>query len=299
MIGGTFYPQGGINPSSGCYACEPVVSTWQWTALTDGTGCGAGLDAGYQCCGTVCSNTQADPNNCGQCQAACVSPVATCRSGQCGCPQAGDINCGTTCVDPQTNDNCGGCQIVCGLGASCQAGACACGVGGASPCELNTGGVCAGGQCFLPWASWPMPNPASTGLPNPSSYDTGTPGVVKDNVTGLTWQEPINTAQMTWSQARAYCSSLSLAGAGTWRLPSEIELYSLVDFTVASGATIDGAFPSTPANWFWSSSPVAGSSSNAWNVNFVSGLTHVNDVGNTNQVRCVRGGRGHFDLSTL
>jgi hypothetical protein len=36
------------------------------------------------------------------------------------------------------------------------------------------------------WADWPMPNPPTTDLPNPQSYDTGrTPGVVFDRVTKL------------------------------------------------------------------------------------------------------------------
>jgi hypothetical protein len=36
------------------------------------------------------------------------------------------------------------------------------------------------------------------------------------------------------------------------------------------------------------SSPLAGNSNNAWNVNFNNGNTNNNDVNNTNQVRCVR-----------
>jgi hypothetical protein len=35
-------------------------------------------------------------------------------------------------------------------------------------------------------------------------------------------------------------------------------------------------------------SPVAGSPSNAWNVNFNNGNTNNNDMTNTNDVRCVR-----------
>jgi hypothetical protein len=35
-------------------------------------------------------------------------------------------------------------------------------------------------------------------------------------------------------------------------------------------------------------SPVAGSPSNAWNVNFNNGNTNNNDITNTNNVRCVR-----------
>jgi hypothetical protein len=35
-------------------------------------------------------------------------------------------------------------------------------------------------------------------------------------------------------------------------------------------------------------SPLAGSPTNAWNVNFNNGNTNNNDVTNTNDVRCVR-----------
>ncbi len=133
-----------------------------------------------------------------------------------------------------------------------------------------------------------MPNPVSTGLPNPASYDTSTSGIVVDKVTGLTWQQPIDTATMNWSQASSYCSSLSLAGQTGWRLPSEIELYSLVDFTATSAAMIDPtAFPNTPATSFWSSSPTAGASSEMWAVDFSTDSTGHLGVATSNQVRCV------------
>ncbi len=48
------------------------------------------------------------------------------------------------------------------------------------------------------------------------------------------------------------------------------------------------ADPATRKRRAETSSPVAGNSSNAWNVNFNNGNTNNNDVGNTNQVRCVR-----------
>jgi len=141
-----------------------------------------------------------------------------------------------------------------------------------------------------------MPNPAGStdptshaALPNPASYDTSTTGVVVDRVTGLTWQRDVPSHTYTWADARAHCPSVDLAGHRDWRLPTEIDLYSLVDFTVASGARIDAsAFPSTPANWFWSSTPVAGGSSDAWGVNFDLGYSYNSGVGDTYNVRCVR-----------
>jgi len=68
-----------------------------------------------------------------------------------------------------------------------------------------------------------------------------------------------------------------------------MELRTIVDFTVTSGATIDAtAFPSTPAEPFWTSSPYAGSSGNAWLVYFHLGYSSSYDVGGSDRVRCVR-----------
>ena len=123
----------------------------------------------------------------------------------------------------------------------------------------------------------------------PGRYSIPGDGTVHDTKTGLVWQRAVAPGSYTWSQAGSYCGGLSLAGTG-WRLPSVKELMTLVDFTVASGATIDAtAFPNTPANWFWSSSPmVTGNPSTEWSVNFGNGRTAESDVGPASQVRCVR-----------
>ena len=48
------------------------------------------------------------------------------------------------------------------------------------------------------------------------------------------------------------------------------------------------AFPSTPAEWFWTSSPFTGSSGYAWVVDFGYGYSSNFDVGLYYRVRCVR-----------
>lgn len=145
------------------------------------------------------------------------------------------------------------------------------------------------------WAQWPMPNPASAGLPNPSSYDTRTPGVVVDNVTHLMWQQPLNGQIVNWAGAPGACSTLSLGGYSDWRLPTEIELFSLVDFTKAAGSasTVDAAaFPQMPGTTLWSATPLAGPPGNAWVVDFYSGNATYYPVMPTSAIRCVRGGSG-------
>lgn len=138
-------------------------------------------------------------------------------------------------------------------------------------------------------ANWPMPNPVTTGLSNPQAYTVSGDGVVTDNVTGLHWQRDASSASMPWSGAETLCAQLTLAGGG-FRLPSRIELLSLLDFT-QDGSAIDAqAFPNTPAEGFWSASLWQGTPRSAWGVNFgfSTGVVFQDDVSHERRVRCVR-----------
>ncbi len=122
----------------------------------------------------------------------------------------------------------------------------------------------------------------------PGRYVIPGDGTVHDTKTGLVWQQAVAPGTYTWTQAGSYCGSLGLASGG-WRLPSVKELLTLVDFTVASGPTIDGtAFPGTPSALFWSSSPPAGYSSIGSYVDFSSGTSGYYTVPPPAQARCVR-----------
>jgi hypothetical protein len=137
------------------------------------------------------------------------------------------------------------------------------------------------------WAAWPLPNPAGTPA---QSYDTSTPGVAVDRVTGLSWQRAILPDNLDWQQAKLACSCLVLGGHDDWRLPSRIELVSLVDFTRQEPALDPVVFPDTPHEWFWSSSVVAGTDPPAaWYVAFFDGDTHYAGLEVPYRVRCVRG----------
>lgn len=135
-----------------------------------------------------------------------------------------------------------------------------------------------------------MPNPVGTGVPNPTSYTVDAANnVVTDNVTGLVWQRTVAPGTYTWDQAKQYCANLVLAAHSDWRLPTRIELVSLVDFTKSNPAIDSTAFPNTPSNWFWTSSPEAGNPTlAAWFVHFVNGSPGPYGVAVPVQVRCVR-----------
>jgi hypothetical protein len=110
---------------------------------------------------------------------------------------------------------------------------------------------------------------------------------VKDNQTGLTWQQAVDANTYSSATATTYCTSVSLSGTG-WRLPTRAELLTLVDPTQANPAIDPTAFPNTPNADFWSSSPYVGWSGNAWYVSFNVGSSHGGATSNADRVRCVR-----------
>ena len=80
-------------------------------------------------------------------------------------------------------------------------------------------------------------------------------GTVYDTKTHLTWQQTSPAAIFTWSDAKKTCATLGLAGGG-WRLPTLVELLSLVDFQAPPNASLDPtAFPADEGGWtYWTAS---------------------------------------------
>jgi hypothetical protein len=194
------------------------------------------------------------------------------------------------------------CTNACTAGTTCLSGTslqtCApasngCTVATTSTC--STGLVCeriGPADCLDPnWAEWPIPNSqddVTGGAPNLQNYTDNGDGTVTDNVTGLMWQQAV-PGTYSWEQAVAYCPMLMLAGYGDWRLPSLIELVSIVDYGQANPSINVTYFPSTPASYFWSSTPVASSPGAAWSVHFQYGELFGNRAtSNGFDVRCVR-----------
>lgn len=142
------------------------------------------------------------------------------------------------------------------------------------------------------WASWPMPNPVNSGLPNAMSYTVSATGnQVTDDVTALIWQRHVDAGAFTWADARQHCACVLIDGIAGWRLPSRIELASLADWTVVHPSIDSAAFPDTPSEAFWSASVLEnGDPDLAWHIDFDSSHTSYTDKGYTHRVRCVRGG---------
>lgn len=132
-----------------------------------------------------------------------------------------------------------------------------------------------------------MPNPASAKLPHPAAYSAAD-GVVVDQVTGLQWQQAAPADKLAAAAADAYCAELTLSGYDDWRLPTRIELVSLVDFT-RSPAIDSEQFPDVSGN-FWTSSRTAKVSNpqRYWQVSFTNGGTLTSSEAVGSRVRCVR-----------
>lgn len=111
-------------------------------------------------------------------------------------------------------------------------------------------------------------------------------GLVTDLRTGLTWQQPISAMQYTWDAANTYCRGLSLGGMTGFRIPSLKELMTIVDPARVSPAIDPKGFPTTPLEWFWTSSNR--SSLGTASVSFDTGGTGYFPVSNRLRVRCVR-----------
>ena len=129
------------------------------------------------------------------------------------------------------------------------------------------------------WSAWPVP----PDNPTPANYVTSG-SVVTDSVTGLHWQQVASASQMTWTVADYTCHELSLSGTG-WRLPTLIELESIVDYGAYNPSIETSAFPGTPTQRFWTGS---GSGGAHWSVYFLWGYTGEMQDTDTAHVRCVR-----------
>jgi hypothetical protein len=141
------------------------------------------------------------------------------------------------------------------------------------------------GKCYDPeWPAWPMPG---SGAHTPS-YTPST-NTVRDNVTHLVWQRGFAASKQTYAQAISYCNGLAaLDGMAGWRLPSRIEVVSLLQILAATPYIDTAAFPSTPADVFWTSSLDPPNGANAWVIDFNSLDAASFGQTGTENVRCVR-----------
>lgn len=138
---------------------------------------------------------------------------------------------------------------------------------------------------------WPAPA-SSPGVANYVVTSSCGDGLVTDKTTGLVWAQQIEPGTFTWAEAKARCAASRRGGFTDWRLPTRIELTSLVDFAKGSVPAIDtSVFLGSTSSPAWSISPYANFPSQGWFVDFSKGNTWYGNASDVYQARCVRGGK--------
>ena len=112
---------------------------------------------------------------------------------------------------------------------------------------------------------------------------------VKDAEHRLQWQDnrAVEENELLYNEAKAYCKALKLNQNEDWRLPTLLELQTIVDFTRYEPALQRGFHFGLSEN-YWSSTLYADDESRAWAVNFKNGATEHNRHSYDFYVRCVR-----------
>lgn len=114
---------------------------------------------------------------------------------------------------------------------------------------------------------------------------------VMDNNTGLVWEKLPSGGSTTWALARLNCVEKTVGGTRGWRLPSVVELASLID--ASPGAPlIPAVFVGVPLVSYWSTTVNAMSPGFNFSINFGDNGHVVENSkfgGNTFPYWCVRG----------
>jgi len=121
----------------------------------------------------------------------------------------------------------------------------------------------------------------------------------KDRDTGLIWQVEIDKKGYKWSDAKNYCSRLTLSGYSNWKLPNREELNSIRTkngYKNSKGYTGETYIKkpllesmSMKWQWFWSVTKSNKYSSRAWYVGFINGNDYFRIKSDELYVRCVVG----------
>ncbi len=106
---------------------------------------------------------------------------------------------------------------------------------------------------------------------NPLSFTDNGNGTITDNNTGLIWQK-VDAGEMKYENAVTYCDNLVFAGSSDWRLPTAIELYSIINENRINPAIDTVYFTKTLAEYWWTNQRGADDTTKVWVVNAGGGI---------------------------
>jgi len=140
--------------------------------------------------------------------------------------------------------------------------------------------------------------------------------MVRDNVTGLIWENKTNDGTIhdkdnkhTWydptdpyysgtpgdgTDTKDFIDALnsaSFGGYSDWRLPTASELVTIVNYRFSNPAISPGYFQNTASSFYWSSTTYAHNTDYAWGVDFDHGYDYDLYKSSSYYVRAVRGGQ--------
>ncbi len=125
-------------------------------------------------------------------------------------------------------------------------------------------------------------------IPEGGHYFEVIGATVFDHATGLEWQGGTSPGTQSHADSVTYCTSLEVDGKMGWRLPTRLELVSLVPLLTETSPRIEqSVFPDTPPESHWSASLVP-NPTDAWSVDFTSGVLSTRGISETGRARCVR-----------
>jgi len=113
--------------------------------------------------------------------------------------------------------------------------------------------------------------------------------LVLDKRNAIYWQDNSFSQKSSedWDDAVQYCNKLVIHGIKNWRLPTFMELFSIVDYKRVHPA-INPIFSYVNEGTYWTSTDFAATSSRAWTIDFRTGETYYSMKTTNHAVRCVK-----------
>ena len=113
---------------------------------------------------------------------------------------------------------------------------------------------------------------------------------VRDNNTGLVWEQAPDATPLAWIFATYQCANRNVGGTFGWRLPSLIELKSIQDPLLPAPFVPASVFTGVQSDLYWTATTYAQDPTAAWLVAFqFTQLPLSNKVNGSYPAWCVRG----------
>ncbi len=113
---------------------------------------------------------------------------------------------------------------------------------------------------------------------------------VKDNSTGLVWEQEPDREHDVWRASVARCATKEVGGQKGWRAPSVDELKTLIDVSQHDPALPAGhPFSNIKSEIYWTATPHPTDDMVAWQISFFSGEPVTDQKSGTRRLWCLLG----------